>query len=148
MEGSALTGLLSDFGTLGGLELALLFCLGCYLVVRSRRAARRRQAASLSAAERAKLLDEQARRRHAEEARRADEQARLQQAEAEARRREAAAAQRQLWEYQVRALALTCPRCSDLALPIPNTPDRYGCPACNHQFVGAHHGTPFPPAGD
>jgi hypothetical protein len=33
----------------------------------------------------------------------------------------------------------------ELALPIPATPDRYGCPSCSHQFVGAPHGVELPP---
>ena len=49
------------------------------------------------------------------------------------------------WEYICKAHALTCTRCGELAYPIPVTADRYACPACRHQFVGAAHGVPLPP---
>lgn len=50
------------------------------------------------------------------------------------------------WEYVCRAHALTCVRCGNLAYPIPLTADRYACPACAHQFAGAPHQVPVPPA--
>jgi len=52
---------------------------------------------------------------------------------------------RRQWEYTLRSMSLTCERCEKLALPIPNTPDRYGCPHCNHQFVGPLHEVEMPP---
>jgi len=36
-------------------------------------------------------------------------------------------------------LALTCPRCDKLALPIPDTKNRYHCPDCEYQFAGDPH---------
>jgi hypothetical protein len=90
-----------------------------------------------------------------EEARRradADRRARVE----EAKRREQRAAEEdarlnearktfQAWEYVCKAHALTCTRCGELAYPIPITTDRYACPACRHQFVGAPHSVPLPP---
>jgi hypothetical protein len=49
------------------------------------------------------------------------------------------------WEYICKAHALTCTRCGELAYPIPMTADRYACPACRHQFVGAPHTVQLPP---
>jgi hypothetical protein len=49
------------------------------------------------------------------------------------------------WEYVCKAHALTCTRCGELAYPIPLTTDRYACPSCRHQFVGAPHTVPLPP---
>jgi uncharacterized OB-fold protein len=87
-----------------------------------------------------------------------------QDAAAEQRRREAAAAQdsvirdrqrqeeeRRLaplydWEQKIQLLALTCDRCGGLALPLPTTENRYGCPTCNHRFKGARHDVPMRPA--
>ena len=36
--------------------------------------------------------------------------------------------------------ALSCKRCSKLAIPIWNTGNRYKCHYCGHQFVSARHG--------
>lgn len=58
---------------------------------------------------------------------------------------EAAAQQRLQWEYKVNALSLTCGRCGEQALPVPDSRDRYVCAACNHRFVGARHDVPLPP---
>lgn len=80
------------------------------------------------------------------EALRAMEARRAQHAAAEAHRLAMRWEERRKWEYQLRALSLTCARCGQLAVPIPATRDRYGCPACNHQFVGAPHDMPLPPA--
>lgn len=49
------------------------------------------------------------------------------------------------WEYVCKAHALTCTRCGKLAYPIPLTANRYACPACGNQFVGAPHPVPLPP---
>jgi len=37
-------------------------------------------------------------------------------------------------------LGLECEKCGELALPIPETGDRYRCDKCGHQFAGAKHG--------
>lgn len=37
-------------------------------------------------------------------------------------------------------LGLTCRRCGTLALPIPDSHNRYRCDRCGRQFVGARHG--------
>ena len=64
----------------------------------------------------------------------------------EERQREAGELERRRqWEYRVQAMALSCGRCGKPALPVPGTGDRYGCPSCNHRFVGARHDVPLPP---
>jgi hypothetical protein len=50
------------------------------------------------------------------------------------------------WEYQMKAMALTCPRCGLIAMPIPASRNRYACPECNNQFSGDPHNVPLPPA--
>jgi len=76
-----------------------------------------------------------------EEGRRAREEA--QRREAEARRQEKEARQRAATEAEMQKLlkfGLTCPRCDHLALPIPETGNRYHCPDCRFQFAGDAHG--------
>jgi len=66
-----------------------------------------------------------------------------QRREAEARRQEKEARQRAATEAEMQKLlkfGLTCPRCDHLALPIPETGNRYHCPDCRFQFAGDAHG--------
>lgn len=36
-------------------------------------------------------------------------------------------------------MALTCRRCQNLAMPIPETRNRYRCEHCGNQFAAARH---------
>jgi hypothetical protein len=47
---------------------------------------------------------------------------------------------RRAWDRAFGDLALTCHKCRKLALPIPNTGNRYRCEHCQNQFAGARHG--------
>ncbi len=51
------------------------------------------------------------------------------------------AVQRRKQEAQRRLMSfgLTCPRCEDLALPLPGTGNRYRCPKCGFQFPHDAH---------
>lgn len=93
----------------------------------------------------AKRAEARRAREGAERAAREAERVTQERARAAAERARVEALRRQ-WEYKLRAFALTCTRCGKLALPIPATPDRYGCPDCNHQFIGGRHDVPLPPA--
>jgi hypothetical protein len=95
--------------------------------------------------------------RYAADAKTAKEKAAAEQRAAQARREGAQRAAEEAarlnearkafraWEYICKAHALTCTRCGELAYPIPMTADRYACPACRHQFVGAPHTVQLPP---
>jgi len=88
-------------------------------------------------------------RSRAKAAKRNAERARQDQARKDLLRETQVAAEtaHRAWSYRLQSMALTCPRCGKLAVPLPATPDRYGCPACNHRFVGARHDVPLPPPG-
>jgi hypothetical protein len=45
----------------------------------------------------------------------------------------------QVYDYNMRSLALTCRRCGEIAPPIPRTRNRYRCGGCGNQFAGAAH---------
>jgi hypothetical protein len=58
--------------------------------------------------------------------------------EAEREREKQQAARIDEWERQRQRAGLTCPHCRKLGLPIPDTGNRYRCPA-GHQFTDSAH---------
>jgi len=137
----------------GDLLLLFVFLIGGIalpLVVAALRYASPENAKIEAKAERGKREAERRAVQEREEAQRAAKE-RQEAAQRAARAAEEAARLKGLrdtfraWEYICKAHALTCTRCGELAYPIPITADRYACPACRHQFVGAPHAVPLPP---
>jgi hypothetical protein len=56
-------------------------------------------------------------------------------------------ARQEEWDRAQRRLALSCRKCGRLAVPTPDTGNRYRCEYCGNQFAAARHGQLERPGG-